>query len=223
MNWRRGILLAGINLAVAVPLIVMLEARDVAYMREHYADHADHAPPAWIASDPVLKNAPSGKEGQSVGFDPCAMWGAHYPPEELIAPTANFPAMTISGWRQLCPPRWTLAGRLNVGYSWGPLPSTLTAWREVDWGFGLLIALQWILVGGFPLTRPNRWWAEPGAFITCCAVIGFVLVLIRPIEGLARLPASLAAFAWLWWFGLLVWKGGQLLWRLMTRRRLAAS
>jgi hypothetical protein len=33
MNWRRGVLLAGINLLVAVPLILSTEARDAAYLR----------------------------------------------------------------------------------------------------------------------------------------------------------------------------------------------
>jgi hypothetical protein len=218
MNWRRGLLLAGIHLAVAVPLIVMLEARDEASMRE---DSDDHAPPAWIASDPVLKDAPSGDEGQTVTFDPCSIW-AHYATEEQVAWFANLPAMTLSGWRQLCPPRWTLAGRLNVGYSWVPTPSALAEAREVDWGFGLLVAAQWILVGAFPLIRPKRWWAEPGAFITCCTVVGFALVLIRPIEGLARLPVSFAVIAWFWWFGLLVWKTACLAWRMIAQRPAAA-
>ena len=178
-------------------------------MRE---DRNDHAPPAWIASDPVLKTAPSSDEGQAVGFDPCAMW-ADYSAVEQVAWFANLPAMAVSGWGQLCPPRWTLAGRLNVGYSWFPSPATIPSHREVDWGFGLLIAVQWILVGAFPLTHPKRWWAEPGAFITCCTVIALELVLIRPIEGLARLPALVAALAWFWWFGLLVWNGVRFGWK----------
>ncbi len=215
MNWRRGILLAGIHLAVAVPLIVMLEARVEAFMHE---DHADHAPPAWIASEPVLKDAPSGEEGQSVELDPCQMW-SHYSAEPEVVWFANLPATTLSGWQQVCPPRWTLAGRLNVGYSWWSSPDTIPSRRKVCWGFGLLIALQWILVGGFPLIRSKRWWAEPGAFITCCAVIGFVLVLIRPIDDFARIPALLAAIAWLWWFGLLVWKGARFTLSLLAHSR----
>jgi hypothetical protein len=218
MQWRRGLLLAGIHLAVAVPLIVMLEARDEASMRE---DSDDHAPPAWIASDPLLKDAPSGDGSQTVTFEPCSTW-ADYATEEWVAWFANLPAMTLSGWRQMCPPRWTLAGRLNVGYSWLQSPSAIASHRKVDCGFGLLIALQWVLVGAFPLIRPKRWWAEPGAFITCCAVIGFGLALIRPIEGFARLPALLAAFAWFWWFGLLVWKTSRFAWRVIARRLSAA-
>jgi hypothetical protein len=220
MNWRRGILLAGIHLAVAVPLIVKTEMRVEAFMREDHADHEDHAPPAWIASDPLLKNAQSGGEEQTIGFSPCDLW-SEYPANEELAWSADLPAETISGWGRDCPPRWTLAGRLNVGYSWSA--STIPSRRKVCWGFGLLIAVQWFLVGGFPLTRPKRWWLEPGAFITCCAVLGFGPALIHSIEGIARLPALLAMFAWFWWFGLLVWKSARLVWRFTMRRRWVAS
>jgi hypothetical protein len=34
MNWRRGLLLAGINLLAAVPLISLLAARDSQYVKE---------------------------------------------------------------------------------------------------------------------------------------------------------------------------------------------
>ncbi|MGD0348289.1 MAG: hypothetical protein ABSA85_16115 [Terracidiphilus sp.] len=220
MNWRRGILLAGIHLAAAVPLIVMTEARFEAFVREVQADQVDHAPPAWIASDPLLKNAPPGGEEQVVEFSPCDLWVEYHGGLEL-AWSVNLPATALSGWGQDCPSRWTLAGRLNDGYPWSA--STIPSRREVCWGFGLLIAAQWFLVGGFPLIQPKRWWAEPGAFITCCAVTGFGPALIHPIEGLARLPALLAAFAWFWWFVLLLWTVTRLGWRRMTRRRPSAS
>jgi len=218
MNWRRGILLAGIHLAVAVPLIVMLEVRDEGYMREA---RADYAPPKQ-SNEPPQNGTSSEGEGQTVTINPCNLWD-HNPPEPEIAQFVNLPAMAISGWQQVCPPRWTLAGKLNVGYSWWPSPSTISSRREVCWGFGLLIAVQWILVGAFPLVRPKRWWREPGAFITCCAVIGFGLVLIRPIADFARIPAVLAAFAWLWWFGLLVWKCAGSVWRFISRGRAMAA
>ncbi len=219
MNWLRGLLLSGVNLAAAVPLIVMLEVRVEAFHNEH-AEGADHAPPTWIASDPVLKTAPSADEGETVTFDPCSMW-AHYPTEELIARFANLPAITLAGWRQACPPRWTLAGMLKVGYPWTRAPYSLMTCREVDGGFALLVAVQWFLVGAFPLVRPKLWWFEPGAFITVCTVIAFGIVFVRPIAELARLPALLAAFVWFWWFGLLIWKTARSVWKLAARRRVA--
>lgn len=216
MKWRRGLLLAGINLAVAVPLIVMLDVKDEASLREWDARPAQAAPPAWFPGEA----APSEGEGQTVGFSPCSLW-VSYSAQQDIVWFPNISAAILSGFQQLCPSRWTLAGRLDVGYSWSS--STIPARRKVAWGFGLLVGLQWILVGAFPLSQPKRWWAEPGAFITCCAVIGFGLVLIRPIETLARLPALLAAFSWFWWLGLLAWKGTRFCWGLVARQWAATS
>jgi len=31
------------------------------------------------------------------------------------------------------------------------------------------------------------------------------IAIIPVLDGLARLPAVIASFAWLWWFGLLLW------------------
>jgi hypothetical protein len=219
MNWRRGLLLAGIHLAVAVPLIVMLEARDEAYMREHYG------PPRRAAEGPAPTSASSGEEGQTIALDIidlCKM-SVHYPPEQRVPTSVELPAAIISGWQQVCPPRWTLAGGLNVGYSWLQSPSTIPSRRKVDWGFGLLVAIQWFLVGGFPLTRPKRRWLEPGAFITICAVLAFGLVLISPIRELSLLPASSAVLAWFWWFGLLLWKCARSGLRFIASRRATAS
>jgi hypothetical protein len=224
MNWRRGLLLAGIHLAVVVPLMVMLEVQDEAYIREHYAPQkqTEDGPPAWTASDPALKNAPSGGEEQTIILDPCAMT-FHYRPQQKVPRFVNIPAAVLSGWEQECPPRWSLAGRLKVGYLWAEPPSMVPARRTVNWGFAFLIAIQWMLVGGFPLGKPKRWWLEPSAFITICAVLGFALLLIPLLREVALIPATFAALAWLWWFGLLVWKGGQFGWRLVAHKHAAAS
>ncbi len=216
MDWRRGILLAGINLSVAVPLMVMLEARDEVLMHDRYG------PSGGIASNPVRRATPSGEDEQVFPGNPCSMT-IDFPKEQQVAEFANLPAGAISGWRLACHAHWSLAGRLNVDYFWVQPPSTIPARRAVDWGFAILILIQWFLVGGFPLVQPQRWRLEPGAFITCCAAIGFGLVLIRPIQGIAQLPALLAAFAWLWWFGLLVWKCARFCWRLVARLRVATS
>jgi hypothetical protein len=216
MNWRRGILLAGIHLAIAVPLIVMDEVQHEASTREHYAS---------LASQPAKSDSGATSlddEEADVAFDPCKVffdYSTRHQVEQSLEPFA----VALSGWQQVCPPRWSIARRLKIHYDWLQAPSTIPARREVGLAFGLLIAAQWILLGGFPLTRPRRWWAEPGAFITCCAVASFGLVLIRPIEELARFPITLAALAWFWWFGLLLWTVARLGWRLITRRRAAAK
>jgi len=214
MNWRRGLLLAGINLAVAVPLIVMQEAQHETYMQEH------SGPPPQLAGGPAQKTA-SPDEDDLAEFSPCDMT-ADYPDQVLVVQWVNLPAFALSGWWEQCPAHWTLSGMLHVGYSW-PTRATMPLSRGVAAGFGSLIVVQWILVGAFPLVHPKRWWLEPGAFITCCAVIAFGLVWIRPIEGIARLPGFFAVLAWFWWLGLLLWKCARSGWRLVTRRRAIAS
>jgi hypothetical protein len=88
--------------------------------------------------------------------------------------------------------------------------------RRADVAMILLIALQWFLLGGFPLIKPSRWWAEPGIIITAGTVLSGLLVLI-PKNELASVPMLLAWFAWPWWFGLPVWKTVRAGWRLAAR------
>ena len=61
-------------------------------------------------------------------------------------------------------------------------------------------------MGGFPLVRTRKWWADPGSFITARAVLAGAIALIPVIDGFARLPALIAMLTMLWWLGLLVWQ-----------------
>ncbi|MGA2850301.1 MAG: hypothetical protein ABSE46_15000 [Terracidiphilus sp.] len=102
----------------------------------------------------------------------------------------------------------------------------MAAQRRIDAGFGFLIALQWFLLGAFPLVRHphwRRWWGEPGTFITVCAVLGGLLALIPGVDTIARLPALVAMLAWFWWLGLLAWTLVRAAWRLVVRRPAAAG
>ena len=86
-----------------------------------------------------------------------------------------------------------------------------------------LIVLQWFLIGSFPLVRTERrWWAEPGSFITACAVVGATIAAIPFVSFLAGIPQMLAILAWLWWFLLLIWTTIRSAWRLVSRRKLPA-
>jgi hypothetical protein len=144
----------------------------------------------------------------------------------------NFPArlwsineflqFVLAGWRDLWPSHWTLSGMLHATGGWATTDSAMAARRKADLAFLLLIALQWILVGGLPLTRSKRPWGEPGMFITICATLSVAVVFIRPLDDLAKLFAMFAAFAWFWWFGLLVWKFAHSAWK-WTARRLATT
>ena len=202
MNWRRGLLLAGIHLAVAVPLILSLEARDAKLLRNR---HVSISPPAQTSP-------PAVKDGETVTFSSRGMW-VHYPPQNYIVQIANIPAFILTGWRMECPAPWSLSGRLEADWQ----HRTVESQRQVDIGLVILIAMQWFLVGGFPLRKPLRWWQEPGAFITLVTVASGLLVLIPNIDSLAYTPMLLAWVVWLWWFGLLIWKTLRYGWRLAKR------
>jgi hypothetical protein len=95
--------------------------------------------------------------------------------------------------------------------------------REIDACLCLFIAIQWFLVGGFPLVRTEKWRADPGSFITACAVLAGAITLIPVVDGFARLPALIAMLAWLWWFGLLTWRTLQFGWRMIIAWRVCRS
>lgn len=146
----------------------------------------------------------------------------------------EFPAVLVTGQMNFCPSRWTLGALLQAPGK----PYTKKTRATLAILLPAVAAFVWFLVASFPLRHPQHWWAEPDAFITVCGCIGggplivFAIVsLIFPTALLWRVPdaigifaelaGSVATFAWLWWFGLLVWKLASGGWRLITRRSVA--
>jgi len=221
MNWRRGLVLAGINVAVALPMIAVLAARDAQWLRDRKQDSRTSETPS-IASLPEFsasqsKEAPA-QEEQTVSFKPCGLWG-HDSVQVSVVRWGNLPAFVVTEWRVACPPKWSFASRLGVANDGLLSDHNVQAMRRVDVALCVLIAAQWILIGSFPLIKAGRWWSEPGAFITLCASIGSAIALIPAIEGLGRLPAVFAFFGWLWYFALLLWKPIHLAWQSTLRGR----
>jgi hypothetical protein len=229
MNWKRGILLAAINVAAAVPMMVLLDARDVRYLQENEAAKANGAasnPFIWVNKDGEFTTGehasvkPPPKEEETVTFDPCEMW-LSFPAQEYVVHLGNLPTMTFAGWRDDCPAKWTISGLIRgTGFL---NRQRLAAQRRVDLCLCGLIAVQWLLVGSFPLTKRRRIWQEPGSLITACSVIGCLLALIPAIDVLGKLPALVAVCAWFWWAGLVLWTGVRFggLWVLRRWRRTA--
>jgi hypothetical protein len=147
----------------------------------------------------------------------------HYPAQVVVVQAADMPSVVLAGWADICPPHWSLAGRLREKPMWQITPLWMETQRKIDAGLCLFIAVQWFLMGGFPLVRTQKWWADPGSFITACAVLAGAIALIPVVDGFARLPALIAGLAWLWWFGLLVWKTLQFGWRITTAMRVPRS
>jgi hypothetical protein len=231
MRWRRGLLLAGIHLAVALPMIWIMEARDQKAMRDEDENSAEAAreaaakPPEPVKPVPAPASSEQGEETVTFSPNSCGMW-VDYPLQVVVVQGADMPALALAGWEMDCPPGWSIAGRLRGNMKWPPTPSWMATQRRIDEGLGFLIALQWFLIGAFPLVRiPSwrKWWGEPGTFITLCAVLAGLLALFPAVEGAARPPALLGMLAWYWWFGLLVWTLIRGAWRVVVRRLVAAG
>jgi hypothetical protein len=216
MNWRRGLLLAVINLVAVVPLILMLDARDAQYLREREENTAIAARESAAREAAREVQSPASpepaEEEQTVSFNPCELW-VHYSVQVDVVRVGNPLASALTGWRLVCPEKWTLTGMLLGTTERAWTASTMPAHRQVDAGLCLLLLVQWFLVGAFPLRKPKRWWAEPGVFITACTVVAACFALIPHVDEVALLPALLAGCAWFWWFGLLAWKMLRFGWR----------
>lgn len=207
-------------------MIFMMEARDKKYAltsEEIMAKGAILAAPKPPEPQmPKPAQADAEQAGESVAFDPCGMW-VHYPAQVVVVQAIDMPSLALTGWEDDCPPHWSLAGRLRGRMTWPPTPLWMETQRKIDAGLCLFIAIQWFLVGGFPLARTQKWWADPGAFITACAVLAGTVALIPAVDGSARLPASIAMLGWLWWFGFLIWRTLQFGWRMTAAWRVPRS
>jgi len=221
MNWRRGLLLAGINVAVALPMIAMLAARDAQWLRirqQKPVTEQTHLTPNYLSFPGARPQLVRVQEEQIVSFNPCEFWG-HPPVHVAVVQSGNLPAFFLVQWRVDCPPNWSIAAMLGIDHAGLSSVHNVQAMRRVDVALCILIAAQWVVIGTFPLIKARRWWSEPGAFITLCASIGSAIALIPAIQGLGRLPATLAFFAWLWYFALLVWKPVHFAWQSTLHRR----
>lgn len=215
MDCRRGLLLAGINLTVALPMICILTSED-AQARRDWKEKSAIEETHWIDSAGDFSAAPTQvvqvQEEQAVSFSPCGMW-SHYPPQTYVVQLGNLPAFVMTQWREACPAKWSIARMLGVNDGWLISDDNFKAMRRVVVALCLMIAIQWFLIGSFPLIQSDRWRGEPGAFITTCNALAACIAIIPAVDGLARLPALIAFFGWLWWFGLLLWIPARKAWQ----------
>lgn len=191
MNWRRGLLLAGINLAVAMPGVIRESAQ---FWQDTQGDIARY--PSSRVEDVVFQ------ESVTVSMDPCNWFDLGHSRLIEVGAFANLPTALITGWHDPCLSKTPL-GRLVVR----AVGARNHLSEVVDCVcLAVLLFVQWLLVGGFPLVRPKRWWIEPGAFITASGAIGALLALIPIMYALARISAVFAGIGWVRYFFLLLWK-----------------
>jgi hypothetical protein len=210
MNWRRGILLAAINLAAVIPMMVQLEMRDAKSLETRPEERAlalrVSESGELTEADKGETIAPAGGK-EAVAFEPCAMFGGHDPAQVYVVRFGSLPSFVVTGWRLGCPAKWTVSGLIQgVGFL---TPKRVAAQRRVDVLLCGLMAVQWVVVGGSPLTKRRGIWQEPDLLITVCTATGCLLALVPVVGALAKLPALVAGCAWFWWAGLVVWTVAQ--------------
>lgn len=147
--------------------------------------------------------------------------------QEKILGSAELPAVIVSGWNSDCPAGWTTAGLIGIDIRHHSPAKQIAS----SAAFCLLIALQWLVLGGLPFTQPRRWWLEPGACNTAFTVIAVLLLtfgaLIASIgikEALVvvdsiAFPLSLVILVtWPIWLLLLLCRSISTGWKLATQR-----
>ena len=218
MNWRRGLLLAGIHLVVAVSLLAWDESF---YWRSIKSEQ--------LGPSPTHLQFTAFQEEQTITFNPCADDGVEdgeVSPLSKIAGMANLPVVLLTGWHEPCRSPSLLDSMVESSLS-SMVEKRFHRTRRSEALIlvilCILVAVEWLFVGGFPLIRPRRWWMEPGAFITIFTLVDTVLATIPHEANLSGNLSLISACAWLWWFGLLVWKTLQFGWRLTAGWRAPRS
>jgi len=92
---------------------------------------------------------------------------------------------------------------LNLEY---PTPARLVKQQGVDAVLLLLIATQWLLVGGLPLLPHEKLRRDPATLITICTAAAGASSFLPHVDLLAGLFMIVAEFTWLYWLALLAWR-----------------
>jgi hypothetical protein len=201
MQWRRGFAFTAVHLVVAFSIVAAIEADDFAMWRDHYSRFL---PPAQKPS--IAPNSSGNSVSDNIlDINICGMIDETSPRERIIG-FADLPAAFLTGWRMPCPPHWTVSGML-IGTTWEhPTPTRLAKQRTVDAILLALVAIQWLLIGGFPLRPNEKLIRDPATLITACSAIAAIVSFIPQIDLLASLFCLIAGITWLYWLAILAWK-----------------
>jgi hypothetical protein len=201
MNWRRGLVLAGIHLVIAGVSFVRDE---VPYwpMINRAASHAE---------TPPLRLAAFQEQGWPDHVCDFGIYDSGPSFFANVVSAANLPITVAIGWHSPCMPQ--------------EQRSRITNWMERVFGGNtrhaeiaadvclcIGVFIEWMLIGGFPRIRPRHRWLEPSVLITFCAALGAVTGLTSLYE-FSKLLMLAITVLWLWYFALLLWKPVHLAWQ----------
>jgi hypothetical protein len=169
MQWRRGLLLAGIHVVVAAATLVQQDAEVWPFVKADMARNALLRQAAW-------------QDEQTVDFLSSCDAGIFdlFPTSQGdITQSANLPVVLLTGWHMPCYPKPSgLTGIVEARLGRNMRRSEIV----IDSILCVLVFIEWLLLGGFPVIRPRWWWLEPGALITIWTALCMALTL-TPVFG----------------------------------------
>jgi hypothetical protein len=201
MNWKRGLVVAAINLALAVPIIVIDESRDSNYQRS--------------VQQPSKQFRPVLLQDDTVGFDLKTL-NFYLPPPVRIVQMTNLPASILSGWHNPAHSRFTVAGAAEAIF--GGVNRRSAVFTAT--GFLVLLFAQWLILASRPIVHPSRRWLEPTIFITTCA---FLALGALALEGLYAVPMMAVMVTWFVLLVLGVVRSAKAIWTVARRLRVAEN
>lgn len=157
---------------------------------------------------------PEASSGPDFSFNPCEEGGIVDGPmsiQEQTVAFANMPAMLVTGGHTPCATPSPLNAIIQKRYGRTHTSEALTLMILC-----VALAIQWLLVGGLPLTNPNHWRAEPGALITVLTLPMLGIAFITNKYNLPPLALYLTLILWANWFVLLIRNLCRSGWRLVN-------
>jgi hypothetical protein len=202
MNWRRGLVLAGIHLLVSTASFVRDEANLWQWIRSADLPHGV-AHVRMVAFQEELVFGNSCDEGV-YDIGPSSLGN--------VVATANLPIALATGWHTPCLPvvqRSWITIRMEAVFGRNSPRAEIAAATSLC----VCVFTLWTFVGGFPLIQPRGWWLEPSAMITLCTMLGAAFAVVPHLIEISRIAVPVIAILWFWWFGLLIWKLAHRAWR----------
>lgn len=193
MQWKRGLLIAGIHLAVVGAMFVQEESAVWPMIKASAGGTAVLRLAAW-QEEPMADSC-----GESIADVPM-------PVEEKIVGFANLPVALLTGWHQPC----ATPGRLTAMIQGKAGKPTHASEITTSIILCILVFAQWLVVGGFPVVKPKQWWAEPAVFITACTLVSVALMLVPSLHDVAYFPALISVIVWIVWLMIVLWKALQI-------------
>ena len=199
MQWRRGLVLAGIHVVVAASALVQQEAGVWPMVKADAAQAVHFRDAAW-------------QESPMFDFKTCddGIFDLGPTLQGEVVEGANLPVVLLTEWHQPCYPASSgLTGIVEAWLGRNMRRSEIAICSTLC----VLVFIEWLLLGGYPVVQPRWRCLEPGALITIWTALCMVLTLTPVFQEIVWILNLLVALVWFYWFLVLIWKALRFGWR----------